>query len=170
MTPIWGYSGNTASLLTNTMRFPLLTQSGHTELHCTCPLSGVKRTSLPSLWTSQITTGWVAAVLGDSQADFCKPCLLLAQSGHANLANGRPILARTSGLDVWTCTPKREPRRSGATQREFICGPLDCLPTLCLYRKQSHSRPSRLHSGCLSLRAQAQRYARTRPCHRFAVE
>ena len=45
MTPIWGYSGNTASLLTNTMRFPLLTQSGHTELHCTCPLSGVKRTS-----------------------------------------------------------------------------------------------------------------------------
>ena len=23
---------------------PLLAQSGHTELHCTCPLSGVKRT------------------------------------------------------------------------------------------------------------------------------
>ena len=132
MTPIWGYSGNTASLLTNTMRFPLLTQSGHTELHCTCPLSGVKRTSLPSLWTSQITTGWVAAVLGDSQADFCKPCLLLAQSGHANLANGRPILARTSGLDVWTCTPKREalPKRGDAERiylRTFRL-PADSLP------------------------------------------
>ena len=25
---------------------PLLAQSGHTELHCTCPLSGVKRTWL----------------------------------------------------------------------------------------------------------------------------
>ena len=24
---------------------PLLAQSGHTELHCTCPLLGVKRTS-----------------------------------------------------------------------------------------------------------------------------
>jgi hypothetical protein len=79
MTPIWGYSGNTASLLTNTMRFPLL-----------------------------------------------------AQSGHANLANGRPILARTSGLDVWTCTPKREalPKRGDAERiylRTFRL-PADSLP------------------------------------------
>ena len=44
MCPIWGYSGNAASLLPNTTRCPLLAQSGHAELHCTCPLSGVKRT------------------------------------------------------------------------------------------------------------------------------
>ena len=40
MCPIWGYSGNAASLLSNTMRCPLLAQSGHPTAPYQCPLSG----------------------------------------------------------------------------------------------------------------------------------
>ena len=48
-------------------------------------------------------------------------CPLLALSGHTNRANGRPILARTSALDVWTCTLKREaPPKRGHAERIYL--------------------------------------------------
>ena len=59
-------------------------------------------------------------------------CPLLAQSGHSNLANGRPILARTSRLDVWTCTLKREaPPKRGDAEKIYLRTfrlPADSLP------------------------------------------
>ena len=36
---------SSAPMKLSNRRCPLLAQSGHTELHCTCPLSGEKRTS-----------------------------------------------------------------------------------------------------------------------------
>src|SRR5262245_41811096 len=57
----------------------------------------------------------------------------------------------------------------GHLKGEFTCGPSNCPLTLCLYRKQSRSRPSRLHSEWSSLRAQPQTYARTRPSHAFRL-
>jgi hypothetical protein len=48
------------------------------------------------------------------------------------VANERPILARTLGLDVWTCTPKREaPPKRGDAERIYLRTfrlPADSLP------------------------------------------
>ena len=55
------------------MRCPLLAQSGHTALHCTCPLLGVKRTSRFAL---------------QMIADMTQQCLL--NEINADLICGRP--------------------------------------------------------------------------------
>ena len=49
------------------LQCPLLAQSGHTELHRTCPLLGVKRTSLPHRKMSSAKI---------------RLCPLLSESGH----------------------------------------------------------------------------------------
>ena len=48
-------------------RCPLLAQSGHAELHCTCPLSAVKRTSITPTWPPA-SPHWVCSV-GEGSGD-----------------------------------------------------------------------------------------------------
>src|SRR5260221_8246932 len=49
---IFLYSRSSSSNSSSVSLRPLLAQSGHAELHCTCPLSGVKRTCLFTLQMS----------------------------------------------------------------------------------------------------------------------